>query len=119
MLLIAFVKADEVALQPAESELAKLPDSVQQPEPPKKKVRGPKGPNPLSVKKKRPAVPRPAQPNLKPKPTPIGYKRKHEDDLDVVEVSTETNQAPMASGGRKRKRRRKVNTELSADHDVS
>ena len=119
LLLIAFVKADEAALRPIESELAKLPASVQQAEPPKMRKRGPKGPNPLSVKKKKPIVPKPAQPKPKSNPVPIGSKRKLEDEQDGIEVSAETTQAP--GGGHKRKRR-KLKTEpptTTMHHDYS
>lgn len=107
---------DEAALLPAESELANLPASAQQPEPPKKK-RGPKGPNPLSVKRKKTAVPRPAQPGFKSNSTPVGSKRKRGDEQDGVGASAESGRVP--GGGHKRKRRREKNTEPSADHDAS
>ncbi|KAF9651513.1 hypothetical protein BDM02DRAFT_3110629 [Thelephora ganbajun] len=110
-------KADEAALSPAKSELVKLPTSAQQPEPPKKKRRGPKGPNPLSVKKKKPVVSQPDQPNLVTDHTPLGTKRKREDEQGGVEASAETSQAP--GGGHKRKRRRKTKTEPSTDHNAS
>ena len=109
MLLIPFEKVDEAALLPAESELAKLPASAQQPKTSKKK-RGPKGPNPLSVKRKKPQH---AQPNMKPNSTPIGSKRKMEDEQNDVDASAETGLA--SGGGHKRKRRRKPNIEPSAD----
>jgi len=107
---------DEAALLPVESELAKLPASTQQPEAPKKK-RGPKGPNPLSVKRKKPAVPQFTQPKIKSDPMPIGSKRKREDVQDGVEASTGPGQA--SGGGHKRKRRRKPNAEPSPDHAAS
>jgi U3 small nucleolar RNA-associated protein 23 len=110
LLLTAFAKADEAALRPAESELAKLPTSVQQPEPLKKKKKGPKGPNPLSVKKKKPPVPQPVRPELKSDPTHMGSKRKREDEKDGVGTSAETSQVP--GGGQKRKRRRKTNADV-------
>lgn len=117
LLLIAFVKADEAALHPAESELVKLPASVQQTELPKTRKKGPKGPNPLSVKKKKSAVSQPAKSKLKLNPMPIGSKRKLEDEQDDGEIPAETHQAP--GGGHKRKRRRKVKPEASADYDAS
>ena len=110
-----FAKADEAALRPAESELARLPTSAQRLEPPKKK-KGPKGPNPLSVRKKKPTVPQPTKPKLEPNPTPIGLKRKYKDEPDDAKVSAKTSQAP--GDGHKRKRRRKTNTESSTDHNV-
>jgi U3 small nucleolar RNA-associated protein 23 len=92
-------KTDEAALRPDESEQVKLSASVQQPELPRKKKKGPRGPNPLSVKKKKSAVSQPAQPNPKSDPTSIGFKRKREDDAPV-----DTSQA--SSSGHKRKRRK-------------
>jgi len=107
--LIAFAKADQAALRPTESELAKLPISAQQAEPPKRK-RGPKGPNPLSVKKKKSAVPLPVQQESK-KSMPIGSKRKRGDERDGVEASAESAGVSQAPGsGHKRKRRRKMKT---------
>ena len=117
LLLTAFVKADEAALRPIESELAKLPASVQQAEPPKMRKRGPKGPNPLSVKKKKPMVLAGRALEQKSNPVPIGSKRELEDEQDGIEVFAETIQAP--GGGHKRKRRRKLKTEPPTDHDAS
>jgi U3 small nucleolar RNA-associated protein 23 len=108
---------DEAALRPSESELAKFPASVQQIEPPKMRKRGPKGPNPLSVKKKKPAVPQPAQPRPKSNSISIGSKRELDDEQDAVQPSAETDQAP--GSGHKRKRRRKTKSEPSADRDAS
>jgi hypothetical protein len=114
--LITFAKADEAALRPAESELPNLPASGQQPEPHKKKKRGPKGPNSLSVKKKKAAVPQHTQLKPKPNPMPVGPKRKRGDEQDGVKAPAETSRAP--GGGHKRKRR-KMNTEPSTGHDAS
>lgn len=102
-----FVKTDEAALRPDESELAKLSASVHQTEPPRKK-RGPKGPNPLSVKKKS-TVSQLTEPKPKSQPT---SKRKRED-----EEPARTGQAP--DSGHKRKRRRKTKTESSPNHHAS
>jgi U3 small nucleolar RNA-associated protein 23 len=111
--LTTFTKADEAALRPDDSELAKLStSSVQQTELPRKKKRGPKGPNPLSVKKKKPAIPQPAQPKPESKPNSIGVKRKSGD-----EAPAGIGQA--SGGGHKRKRRRKIDTQTSPSHDAS
>lgn len=101
---------DDDALRPNESELVKLSASVQQTEPPQKKKKGPKGPNPLSIKKKKPTVPQPTQSTPKSEPTFTGSKRKSEG-----EAPGEIGQAP--GGGHKRKRRRKMETEPFPDHD--
>lgn len=111
--MTGLVKADEVALLPARSELATLSPSVQQNEPPKRRKRGPKGPNPLSVKKKKSAVPQPVDPKAKSNAVPTGSKRKHEDEQDDPETSLKTD------SGHKRKRRRRVGTEPSTDRDAS
>jgi U3 small nucleolar RNA-associated protein 23 len=107
--LITRAKSDEAALRPAEAELSKLSVSVQQAEIPRKKKKGPKGPNPLSVKKKKPAVTQ----IPRSEPTSTGSKRKREDEQDVADTLAGASQA---RSGHKRKRRRKTETELSTGH---
>lgn len=106
-----YAKTDEAALRPDQSELAKLSASVQRTEPPRKKRKGPKGPNPLSVKKKKHIVPQLVQ--LKPQSDPsfLGVKRKHED-----EAPAGTSQAP---GSGHKRRRRRTKTESSPNYDTS
>jgi len=92
---------EEKALHPSAPEIATLP-STAPPEPPKKKRKGPKGPNPLSVKKKKPKpdIPTPAE-TMKQ----TGEKRKHVDDVGEGTVQSHTTEE---NGGHKRKRRRKA-----------
>lgn len=83
---------EQQALCPAAAELAKLP---QQPSDPPRKKKGPKGPNPLSVKKK---VARPSSTRSipsSPSGLSVGEKRKREENNDHMTAT------------RKRKRRRK------------
>lgn len=71
-------------------------------EPVQKKRKGPKGPNPLSIKKKQ--VARPPQDN---KHIRVGEKRKR--DIEQVEVEKNDDTAAVSEGiTRKRRRRRKA-----------
>ncbi|TFY79374.1 hypothetical protein EWM64_g4639 [Hericium alpestre] len=83
--------ADLQALNPSTSESAKLKAAAPDVEPPPKKGhKGPKGPNPLSVKKKKTALQPPKTDKAKEKaradatkpsaPAKAGHKRKREDD---------------------------------------
>ncbi|KAF9036406.1 hypothetical protein BDZ89DRAFT_1061717, partial [Hymenopellis radicata] len=83
--------AEEEALKPlTEADQALVGPKPE--EPPKKKKKGPKGPNPLSVKKKKPPAPPPsAMPQVK-----TGEKRKRDDDHD---------DDPGQEGSGKRKRK--------------
>ncbi|TFK30612.1 hypothetical protein FA15DRAFT_17694 [Coprinopsis marcescibilis] len=110
------------------SDLA-LVKSVEPADAPKKKKKGPKGPNPLSVKKKK-AEPKEQQKNLNPKSLPPSSqlaplsKRKREPDADdsdddkeppakaSEEFSGETSQK------KKRKRRRKAKPEPDESNKV-
>lgn len=99
-------------MMPSAPELAKLPSAQTAPQPPRKR-KGPKGPNPLSVKKKK-AAPTPALPkNLDAGKVEVGKKRKaHDDDGDDRTVKS------PGETGHKRKRRRRTNaqsTEQSKD----
>ena len=99
---------DEAALRPDESELLKFSASVQRSEPLRKKKKGPKGPNPLSVKKKS-TVPQLTQQKPKSNPTSIRFKRKREDEAPVV--------TGQASGSGHKRKRRKTKTEPSSQDD--
>ncbi|KAI0732319.1 Fcf1-domain-containing protein [Fomitopsis betulina] len=88
--------AEEQLLHPSAPEIAALPSSGAPAEPPKKK-KGPKGPNPLSVKKKTKIEPSPHK-RQESEQGDSGGKRKHIDD-DGVEAEL--------SQAHKRKRRRK------------
>ncbi|KAF9792124.1 Fcf1-domain-containing protein [Thelephora terrestris] len=105
-------RSDEAALRPAEAELSKLSVSVKQAEIPRKKKKGPMGPNPLSVKKKKPAVTQ----IPRSEPTSTGSKRKREDEQDVADTLAGASQA---RSGHKRKRRRKTETKLSTGNDCA
>ncbi|KAI6143251.1 PIN domain-like protein [Pisolithus tinctorius] len=90
---------EQEALGPAAAESVKLP---QQPSNPPRKKKGPKGPNPLSMKKKvaRPAsvrIPRQSDSTAPPSPSDlsIGEKRKREENDEQLAAT------------RKRRRRRK------------
>ncbi|KAI0724472.1 Fcf1-domain-containing protein [Cerioporus squamosus] len=100
---------EEKALHPTAPEAAKLPTTAPT-EPPRKKKKGPKGPNPLSVKKKKPnaAATTKDAPPAKSK-AEVGEKRRREDG-DVDSSSTH-----MEGTGHKRKRRRKHGPSSSAD----
>ncbi|EPT04253.1 hypothetical protein FOMPIDRAFT_1114186 [Fomitopsis schrenkii] len=91
--------AEEQILHPSAPEIAALPSSGAPAEPPKKK-KGPKGPNPLSVKKKTSKT-EPSSHNSKPQSEQgdSGGKRKRTGDDDV---EAQTSQA------HKRRRRRKL-----------
>ena len=103
-------QAEEQALHPSAPEAAKLPTAAPS-EPPKKKKKGPKGPNPLSVKKKKP---KPSDSATKMKDSSVmkalGEKRKRDDEDDVQPSTTASEDV-----GQKRKRRRKHGTRSSID----
>ncbi|PCH33571.1 Fcf1-domain-containing protein [Wolfiporia cocos MD-104 SS10] len=109
--------AEERALHPSAPELAKLPSTAAA-EPPKKKKKGPKGPNPLSVKKKKAKVDQPTskeKKSSKDEHVRVGEKRRRDED-------TEEPKTPATEGsGHKRKRRRKTHnstTPAAAAADV-
>lgn len=100
---------EEQALLVPETEKAKLPAAAPA-EPPKKKRKGPKGPNPLSVKKKKTAGETGAPPakrshpsNSDPTKDTVGSKRKQEEADDHRDEPGTAD----GSSGHKRKRRRK------------
>ncbi|KAF5377531.1 hypothetical protein D9615_005249 [Tricholomella constricta] len=116
---------EEKALHPSASDMTLVGPSTST-EPPRKKKKGPKGPNPLSVKKKK-------QPNetsapkhngkgktksVDPAPTPsltakVGEKRKREDDGSQNDPDAEPSNI-IGEGGSQttKKRRRRKKTEL-------
>ena len=83
--------------------------SLAPPEPPKRKKKGPKGPNPMSVKKKKAREP--------DSPIKVGEKRKRE--VGNLDTKDDTNPAaPREGEGRKRKRRKKAAVLSSQTQDV-
>ncbi|CCM00948.1 uncharacterized protein FIBRA_02995 [Fibroporia radiculosa] len=104
--LDAKTSVEETALYPSTSEITALPSSVPA-EQPRKKKKGPKGPNPLSVKKKivksdpSSSLKRPRAP--KPNESEVGSKRKRMEASEAVD-----NQRVTSESGHKRKRRRKA-----------
>ncbi|KAL4243483.1 PIN domain-like protein [Abortiporus biennis] len=91
-------REEQKLLLPSASETSRLQTTPVQTEPPKKKKKGPKGPNPLSVKKKKPAT---AQNNE----VSSGAKRKRDNDEGGEDHAEKVSEA--AHSGHKRKRRRK------------
>ncbi|RPD63019.1 PIN domain-like protein [Lentinus tigrinus ALCF2SS1-6] len=91
-----------VPLHPTAPEAAKIPSAATPTEPIRKK-KGPKAPNPLSVKKKKPKPEASATARKTPaeSESAIGEKRKREDD------DGQSSAAHIESSGHKRKRRRK------------
>ncbi|KAJ7357068.1 PIN domain-like protein [Mycena albidolilacea] len=107
---------EEQALHPTGSEKQSLAPSTSA-EPPRKKKKGPKGPNPLSVKKKKVETKPPvAKDKGKAKERPVpeaaaGEKRKRDDTADDNETATAQQPAdsqPQDELRRKKKRRRKA-----------
>lgn len=107
-------QADEKALLPTQSELSALPSKAPAELP--KKRKGPKGPNPLSVKKKKTAENSVATSKGKgkqrvPPQHTVGEKRKRDMEeeagsKDVPQPNTAEHNGNV-QGGHKRKRRRK------------
>ena len=101
---------------PSSTETAKLAATTPTAEePPKKKRKGPKGPNPLSVKKKKPKQPEPAPKSAAKqdaeRATNLGGKRKRVDEEQIS-----LNPDAATSQGAKRKRRRKgASTAIGGD----
>ncbi|KAM5535389.1 hypothetical protein V8D89_010911, partial [Ganoderma adspersum] len=95
---------EEKALRPTEPEAAKLTATTSAPTEPPCKKKGPKGPNPLSMKKKKP-MPEvntsAAEDQHRDSKAHVGEKRRRQDD-DQDERPTMTE-----GSGHKRKRRRK------------
>ncbi|KXN89861.1 rRNA-processing protein utp23 [Leucoagaricus sp. SymC.cos] len=95
--LQAKARAEEQVLHAMD--LDKLHTSNSAPEPPPKKKRGPKGPNPLSVKRKADRAAPSSSGKAKDAVTKIGLKRKHEEG-----VEEQDDREPHAQ---KKKRKRK------------
>lgn len=103
---------EEKALHPSAPEIAILPSTV--PDEPPKKKKGPKGPNPLSVKKKKAKPPSaPKESKSEQHKNQIGEKRKRTDG-DLAEQS----RSPEESSGHKRKRRRKAHASSGGADDA-
>ncbi|KAJ7275333.1 Fcf1-domain-containing protein [Mycena haematopus] len=101
--------SEEQALHLTGSEKRSLAPSMSTDPPPRKK-KGPKGPNPLSVKKKKVANQPPA-PKDKRKDTAVGEKRKRADTDDMETATTDQRSADLQQQDeprRKKKRRRKA-----------
>lgn len=106
---VSCYKAEHQILLPSASEMARLQTTAPTEEPPRKKRKGPKGPNPLSVKKKKAVQPAASAPKAAPtkgneKISHTGEKRKRPEH-DAAEP---THLDEASKPGRKRKRRRKV-----------
>jgi U3 small nucleolar RNA-associated protein 23 len=108
------LQAENLALAPTAAESAKITPKPGAAPPPVKR-KGPKGPNPLSIKKKsKVAPPKPiASDKGKIKDRPAGLKRKREADEGVAEeargdLGLKGQETRIVVGaGHKRKRRRK------------
>jgi len=87
-------------------------------QPPKKKRKGPKGPNPLSVKKK---ITKPMAGPVKDAGANVsetGMKRVGTDDGNNEDAAGhDDDDAGTSQGGRKRKRRRKSSVDVSRDRN--
>ncbi|KAI0651775.1 Fcf1-domain-containing protein [Trametes meyenii] len=106
---------EEKILHPSAPETAALPAAAE--EPSRKKKKGPKGPNPLSVKKKKPK----AEGTVRSKnkegedaKEQAGEKRKRVDEGEMSASPTMT----LEATGHKRKRRRKHGGNASTDDKV-
>ncbi|KAH9835629.1 Fcf1-domain-containing protein [Rhodofomes roseus] len=108
--------AEEQVLHPSAPEIATLPSTSTPAEAPKRKMKGPKGPNPLSVKKKKPKVD-PSAPNKAANESEQGHagaKRTRGEDADG---NVDGGEEPSSQGaGRKRKRRKKMG-DNEPDHE--
>ncbi|KAI0053296.1 hypothetical protein FA95DRAFT_1579438 [Auriscalpium vulgare] len=101
--------SEQDAMAPSTSESVKLQAGAPPPAEPLKKRKGPKGPNPLSVKKKKIAQDAPEKRKASSHAdslgrkaiSEVGLKRKREDESSPATL-------PQAQGGHKRKRRRKT-----------
>ncbi|KAG6850823.1 hypothetical protein H0H93_008126 [Arthromyces matolae] len=89
------------ALQPTASEMSLT--SSRSAEAPKKKIKGPKGPNPLSVKKKKID----SQKTFNPQETILAEKRKRDDSDESQHERTEVDDDASTSRPTKKRRRRK------------
>ncbi|KAI0094690.1 Fcf1-domain-containing protein [Irpex rosettiformis] len=113
---------EQKSLKPSASELAHIASTSKAEEGPPKKRKGPKGPNPLSMKKKKKETPsslsKPRESvDTKQVTQNVGEKRKRSDD-GVSNAHAHQEGMSTATGGHKRKRRRKTNA-ASAPSDAS
>ncbi|KAH9946692.1 PIN domain-like protein [Amylocystis lapponica] len=100
---------EEEALHPSAPEKAGLPSATST-EPTPKKKRGPKGPNPLSIKKKKAKADLPngqAKKQDQPTQREVGQKRKREETNDSAGADE---QSFEGGSGRKRRRRKQNGT---------
>ncbi|KAK0465397.1 Fcf1-domain-containing protein [Desarmillaria tabescens] len=105
-------KSEEESLHPTAPDIALVGPSS---DPPRKKRKGPKGPNPLSVKKKKVDNTLTKRQNTSKgahSDSPEKKRKRDEDEDEDVNSELES----VVRSGRKRKRRRKV-TELHVDKD--
>ncbi|KAH9944452.1 PIN domain-like protein [Epithele typhae] len=101
--------AEENALRPSEPETQALQSAAPAPAEPPRKKKGPKGPNPLSVKKKKPKVDAGTSSKPQSETNNAGEKRKREvEGLDDGEQHTE------GSGHQRKRRRRHAKSEPKA-----
>ncbi|KAG6911828.1 hypothetical protein DXG01_000075 [Tephrocybe rancida] len=119
---------EEQTLHPSASDLTLVGSSTSVEPPPRKKKKGPKGPNPLSVKKKKPADGTTSAMKGKakganeyatkmPKPS-AGEKRKRDEDRESNEVDLDPG-VDEFTPVKKRRRRKNVVSETVASVDVS
>lgn len=124
-------QAEQESLNPSTSEIARLRAAEPLSEPPIKKRKGPKGPNPLSVKKRKPAPSQlPAKNSGKGKveegtaqamkqaksldsdrSQSVGKKRERDETTKMDGPRSEGQNAESHGEGHKRKRRRKATTQ--------
>ncbi|KAK0246063.1 Fcf1-domain-containing protein [Armillaria nabsnona] len=109
-------KTEEESLHPTAPDIALVGPSSDQPP---KKRKGPKGPNPLSVKKKKVDNPPTKGKNTGRRthddPAPLTEKKRKRDEDEDESVDPEPESAVRS--GRKRKRRRKAAEDLQEDKD--
>lgn len=109
-------KTEEESLHPTAPDIALVGPSS---DPPPKKRKGPKGPNPLSVKKKKVDNPPTKGKNTSRRthndPAPLTEKKRKRDEDEDESVDPEPESAVRS--GRKRKRRRKAAEDLQEDKD--
>lgn len=119
-----FAQEEEKGMLPTAPEtiaLTALDGTKVDSEPPKKKKKGPKGPNPLSVKKKKVSETSQGRNSERSKPghersTKVGQKRKRDEEHDarISHPEEETRPGLEEGGGHRRRRRRKNATSEEA-----
>ncbi|KAK0208575.1 Fcf1-domain-containing protein [Desarmillaria ectypa] len=112
----ADLTSEEESLHPTAPDIALVGPSS---DPPPKKRKGPKGPNPLSVKKKKvdnpPTKGKNTSKRMHNDSTTLTEKKRKRDEDEDEGVDPEPENAVRS--GRKRKRRRKVTEDLHVDKD--